>query len=168
MPNAIIIKPESGINLYELLGILNSSLVYIYLETYGNYSSAKMPTTKTLENIRIPQHTSENAHLFEEIGKLAKRMYEIPVKEPQKFQAQMLKHVEARIDILVNELYGIEDVQVDSQKPADLPKSKIEIKSMKLQSFYDERRVIENMINAQRFAFIPPARQQFFKTHSVH
>lgn len=99
-----ITKPKKDYNLKWILGVLNSTLIYVWLYNRGKKKWDYLElTAEPISNIPIPSITEENKQYSIEIEKLVEKIIDLKKSD----QANDTKELEKQIDELTYQLYSL-------------------------------------------------------------
>ncbi len=121
----IIVIPKENTNIYYLLGILNSKLMGFYIKNAGEKSKQRLFPRISLTMVRnlpirpIDQRISseKSQHdklisLVEDMINLQKKYYEVKMERDKELYERQIMIVDAQIDKLVYELYGLTEEEI--------------------------------------------------------
>ncbi len=123
---SIIVVPKTTMNIFYLLGILNSKLIGFYIRNAGEKSKQRLFPRISLTMVRnLPIKTidytisSEKAQhdklvaLVESMLELQKRYHEARMDRDKELYERQIKIVDAQIDRLVYDLYGLTEEEIE-------------------------------------------------------
>jgi len=122
----IIIVPKSSTNIFYLLGILNSLLLGFYIRNAGEKSkqrlfpriSLTMVRNLPIKTINFSNPTDKAQHdklvaLVESMLELKRKYHEMRMEQDKELYERQIKLVDAQIDRMVYDLYGLTEEEVE-------------------------------------------------------